>query len=119
MSGFEIALEVVKYVLPLLLTLVLSLVASHFKSLQKRLEAAEDSGRAIIERMHALEVGRAEDRGRFEAAIRAAVGEVFERIAVKYVSTASYLTSQVQIDQKLDRIDTTLDQMNRRLEGMG
>lgn len=119
MSGLVVALEVIKYVLPLLLTIVLSLVASHFKGLQRRVDAAEETAKAMLDRMHALEMRQTQDRGDLQGAIKAAVGEVFERIAVKYVSTAAYLTGQVQLDQRLDRIDTTLDQMNKRLEARG
>lgn len=110
MSGLQVALEVLKYVLPLLMTLVLSLVVAHFNDVKKRLTAAEAEGARLLERLHGLEVQVTADRGKSATQVQAAVSQMTERLATKFVSTGAFLTSQ-------GRLEETIGTLAQRLEG--
>lgn len=116
MEGWQVALEVLKYVIPLLLTGVMSLAVGHFRSLQRRVDEAQVETRALKERIHRDELQQTEDRAAVEVKIRTAVAEIMERFSSKFVPMSAYLTSQVQIDQKLDRLETKMDEVLRTKE---
>lgn len=110
MTGLQVALEVLKYVLPLLMTLVLSLVVAQFNELKKRLDGAEAGNVALREQLHRLEVQVTEDRGKSATQVQAAVSQMTERMATKFVSTTAYLSSQ-------GRLELAIGELTEKLEG--
>lgn len=109
MDGLQVALEVLKYVLPLLMTLVLSLVVAHFNDLKKRAAESEaDIGR-LREQLHRLEIQVTEDRGLSATQVQAAVSGLTERLATKFVSTAAYLNSQGRLEQSIEALSERLE----------
>ena len=110
MTGLQVALEVLKYVLPLLMTLVLSLVVAHFNDLKKRAAEVDAEVARLREYLHRLEVQVTEDRGKGETQVQAAVSHLVERLATKFVSTAAYLSSQ-------GRLEDAIGELAEKLEG--
>lgn len=110
MTGFQVALEVLKYVLPLLMTLVLSLVVAHFRGIQKRADEAELEIARLREKLHVLELQQTDDRGKSAVAVQVAIGQLVERLTTKFVSTGAYLSSQ-------GRLEATIGELADKLEG--
>lgn len=118
MTGIAVALEILKYVIPLLVTAVLGLAVGHFNQVRRQLDEAKDEQRRLAAQQHELELAQTRDRANVEVQIRAAVAEVVERIASKYVPMASYLSSQAGVEKRLDTMDLKMDRVEAKLDKM-
>ncbi|NUN13479.1 MAG: hypothetical protein HUU55_07575 [Myxococcales bacterium] len=112
----ETALEILKYVLPLVVTGVLSLVLTHFRGLQSRVERMESACNETQQKLHRLELVATEDRARAEAAIKTATAEIIERLSQKFVPMGAYLNAEARLDKRLEAITANLNQIESKLD---